>query len=105
MVPVNLGKSANLTERLKHMFIHLFVATHSLIRTPTGPLAAVSISAPRLHGPISLGLFPPSPQTSLSPFSPLFSFPMAVFYFRRKLMKIVETRTTKRNLIFFNIRQ
>lgn len=88
-------------------FIHSLQLLHSFRPHPSS-LQTYSVPVHfsptwNLNGAASLGLFPPWPQISICPFPPLFSFPMAVFYFRRKLMKIIETCTTKRNLIFFNI--
>lgn len=88
-------------------FIHSLQLLHSFRPHPSS-LQTYSVPVHfsptwNLNGAVSLGRFPPWPQISICPFPPLFSFPMAVFYFRRKLMKIIETCTTKRNLIFFNI--
>lgn len=114
MVSRNRGKQSNLTKgctphstvhACMHAFIRSFIATHSFLRLPTQPLSQPTQPTSRWSGfSGAFSSFTPNLHVSLSSsfFPSLWQF---FFYFRRKLMKIVETRTTKQNLIFFNIRQ
>lgn len=83
-----IKSNKRLHSTLYNACMHSFIHYNSLIPSAPHPASqptysvAMHFSPSRhLNGMVSLGLFPPSPQICMCLFPPLFSFPMAVFFF------------------------
>lgn len=83
------------------LYIHSFIPLHSLTHSAPSVLSEYPPSHSSSMSTLTSqwSCFSPSPRVHIPPFPLPFSFPMAgiffYIYFRRKLMKIVETCTTK----------